>query len=47
MCHKTKDFVFTKSPTFGVDGGGGDGDDGDDDGRISGPGPAPSHTRRG
>ena len=34
MCHKTKDFVFTKNPTFGVDGGDNDDDDGDDDGRI-------------
>ena len=32
MCHKTEDFVFTKNPTFGVDGGG---DGGGDDGRIS------------
>ena len=35
MCHKTKDFVFTKNPTFGVDGGGGGDDGGGDDGRIS------------
>ena len=32
MCHKTEDFVFTKNPTFGVDGGGGGGGGG---GRIS------------
>ena len=36
MCHKTKDFAFTKKTTFGVDGGGGDDDDdGGGDGRIS------------
>ena len=39
MCHKTEDFVFTKNPTFGVDGGGGGG------GRISSnlQPPFPSH----